>query len=273
MNRRSRSDVGEVAREQRHRSRPLVFVSGTALLVAMAVVVTGGSGPSTLAETYTSTVITPDGDDIYLIDQPPGEVEELTVAAPGANRSGNLRTVAVLDGVEPSTDQESCISWLGPRYDRVQPGLALRVTSSEGQVRAITVSNNVWLQDRSSFNVHLADSAAGEGLEERMVAVGKIALPSGLGEGIFTMTPLPWRMCARAEGTTISVKAWSTDEHPEEPAWDDLGFAGSVEVPPDWVHSGRPGFYMAHLAPGERAHLTNDVTRSLAAGAQEAGGG
>lgn len=246
-----------------------MVVSGATLLVTMAVVVTGGSGPSTLASPYTSAVITPDGDDIYLIEQTSEERDEVTVVAPGSNHSGNLRTVAVLDDVEASTDQESCITWLGPRQGAAQPGLALRVTSSDGGVQAITVSNNVWLQDRSSFNVHLADSAAGSSLDERMVAMGEVNLPTGLGEGAFTMTALPWRMCARAEGTTIEVKAWSTDEHPDEPGWDDLGFAGSVQVPPDWVRSGRPGFYMAHLAPGERAHLTNDVTRSLAPGSGE----
>lgn len=227
--------------------------------MALTLLVAGGSGPP-FDDAYTVAAITPDGDDIYRTHLALGQV---TVAAPATNDFGNLRMVAARDDVELSVDQESCITWLGPRHEAAQPGLALRVTASGGGTRAITVSNNVWLQDRSSFNVHLADSA-GDDFADRMKGIGEIQLPSGLGDGAFTRTPLPWRMCARAAGTTIEVKAWSLTEHPDEPSWDDLGFAGSVEVPQDWVYEGRPGFYMAHLAPGERAYLVDEVTRTLA---------
>lgn len=236
------------------------------MLVGVAVLVTGGSGPDTVTETYAMAIITPDGDDFYVVDQAPEGAAERAVAAPGSNRSGNLRVVAVGDDVEASVDQESCITWLGPRHDRAQPGLALRVANSAGRTRAITVSNNIWLQDRSTFNVHLADTATGDVLAERMVAVGTIQVPTGLGDDLFTVKALPWRMCARAIGTTIEVKAWSADEQAVEPAWGELGFTGSVEVPSDWVHAGRPGFYMAHLAPGERAELVDAVTRPLPPG-------
>lgn len=273
VNRSGRHDVTDATPLGRsYKPRPLVIVSGVAvlvgvaLLVGVAVLVTGGSGPDTLIDAYTMAAITPDGDDVYLVDQTPDGAAELSVVAPGSNRSGNLRVVAVGDDVEASVDQESCITWLGPRHDRAQPGLALRVTSSAGRTRAITVSNNIWLQDRSSFNVHLADTATDDALVERMVAIGKIEVPTGLGDDLFTVKLLPWRMCARAKGTTIEVKAWSTDEQAVEPAWGDLGFAGSVEVPSDWVHAGRPGFYMAHLAPGERAELVDAVTRPLPPG-------
>ncbi|CAN5870607.1 hypothetical protein BH23ACT2_BH23ACT2_12000 [soil metagenome] len=209
---------------------------------------------------YRSEILTPDGGDVYRIDE---SADRVTVTAPTTNRSGNLRLVAVRDGLEPSVDQESCITWSGPLHASVQPGVALRVSGAPDDTRAITVSNNVWMLNRRDINVHLAKTAEGP-VSDQMTLVGKVALPSALGADVYSQKPLPWRMCARANGTTVEVKAWSTAEQTDEPSWDDPRFAGAVPVPADWVYPGRPGWYAGHLGPGEQIHYGDDVAGALA---------
>lgn len=168
---------------------------------------------------------------------------------------GSLREVATRTGATEGADQTSCATWWGPVVRDVQPGVALRVRTRDGETTAITVTQNVWSAARYRFNVHLVDSAATKPLER----IGGDWI-RGVGGSAFYLDPLPWRMCARADGRTVTVKVWSTSTHPDEPSWDDPDFTFETEVPADWVYEGAPGLYLGHLLAGTESTYSDWTT-------------
>lgn len=62
------------------------------------------------------------------------------------------------------------------------------------------------------------------------------------------VAPLPWRVCVRARGSELDVKAWLPSD--TEPSWDDSTHGGSATLPGDQVASGVAGWYSGHIQPG-----------------------
>ena len=104
------------------------------------------------ADTYTYT---------YTFASTAGDID---VVALGTNTGGNLRAVMwPSDGPEDS-DAESCATWSAASGDIVQMGAVLRARAMpDGSVRAVTVTQNIWLGGTWIFNVHVWDTALSPG--------------------------------------------------------------------------------------------------------------
>jgi hypothetical protein len=80
-------------------------------------------------------------------------------------------------------------------------------------------------------------------------------------------------MCARAVGSVVSFIVWPLAD--PQPAWGDPRYGGSVELPAGWDLEGRPGWYIGHLEPGDKAGFedltTAAVSSSAASSSQSAG--
>lgn len=209
---------------------------------------------------YAMGILTHDGSDRYtLTDQGDGFV----VAAPTTNTSGNLRVAIIPETSTFSTNQQACVTWDGPLEGFTQPGLTLRVQSSQDSTKAIMVTNNIVYHYRTGFNVHLAVSTA----DPRLTPVGSVVLPDAVGPSPFDQTPPPWRLCARAIGDQVELKVWALDQVPTEPAWGDPQYGGTVALPEGSTYSGQAGYYTGHLSPGQSTTFRDGAVQSLEAAA------
>lgn len=179
------------------------------------------------------------------------------VTAPKSNRGGNLRVAAVKHGTPASLNHESCVTFNGPVAGSVQPGVVLRARLDAGRTRAILVTNNVWSGVRSTVNVHIADTDAPLVLAK----VAGIDMTKGLGH-FQKLKPLPWRLCGRATGSTVTIKAWSMTAHPTEPSWTNPTYTSTVRLPAEGVYSGKPGVFIGHLKAGQSTVLGEHTTRT-----------
>ena len=197
-----------------------------------------------------AAVLTPDGTDGYNFD---AEANTVTVSAPSRNQSGNLRTVFWKSDAAVERNATSCATWANESSDRLQEGAALRIAPRpDGSVRAITLTKNVYLYGSWIFNVHVWDSATGH-----MQSLASFSLEPALSipGNPPTMQPLPWRVCARVEGSTLRFKAWRLAER--EPGWGDRRSGGSVKLPSDAPSSGYTGWYAGHLGAGMTVTYTD----------------
>jgi hypothetical protein len=179
----------------------------------------------------------------------------VVTAAPG-NVDGNLRLVFAEVDEPVRTDQQVCATWTEATSPYDQQGVALRVDTT-GPTRAITVTKNVWGGVFDVFNVHLWDAAQPDG---GVRLLGGKSLRLGLtSDG--GLLELPWRICARAVGGTVTFKVWPAAE--VEPRWDDPTYGMSLPLPADAPKAGRPGWYAGHVYAGQ--HLTyTDLTSGAA---------
>jgi hypothetical protein len=200
-------------------------------------VVTHSDSPATAVG---AIALTRDGNDQYLLDR---HGDGATVAAPGTNTGDNTRTVFFPQRGASTTDGTACATWLSESAWNVQEGVALRISSDAGRTRAITITKNVFAGATWIFNVHVWDT----GSWTQLTQVGAVDLGAALSRNGWPL-PLPWRLCARADGPTIQLRAWRAGE--EEPAWGDRLHSGSVRVDPQWVYPGQGGWYIGHLPPG-----------------------
>lgn len=184
-------------------------------------------------------LLTPDGDDSYAYRR---SGPDLRVTPLPTNTSSNLRNLFWPASAPSTTDGGSCSTWTSQSDGTyIQQGTALRVrTDADGDVaRAITVTKNIAYGVIWVFNVALWDTSKSTprtGIAQvnlKAVAAGK---------------PYPWHLCARAIGTTVTLKVWVGDE--PEPEWGDLSHGGSTTVPQEWVYPGMAGWYIGHLPPG-----------------------
>ena len=205
------------------------------------------ASPTPTARLLTA-VLTPEVADGYVIRQLAGEI---TATAPTQNVGSNLRLVFWSSDAPSALDVTSCSTWAKATSEKVQQGAALRITDDAGRVRAITVTKNVALDAYWVFNVHVWDSASGD-----LHPVGSVDLQSTFTrpDAPDTPLPLPWRMCARTEGSLVRLKVWLRSE--PEPAWDDPAHGGAVTLPADAPTTGAAGWYVGHLHPGMRATFT-----------------
>lgn len=207
-----------------------------------------------------AAVLTADGTDGYVFDSGAGAI---TVSAPPANASGNLRTVFWNSDAVVQRDATSCATWSSESSDLLQQGAALRISEGpNGSVRAITVTKNVFPYGSWIFNIHVWDSSIG-----RMQGVASISLQSALSipGNPPVPQPLPWRVCARAVGSTLRFKAWRLAE--PEPAWRDRRFGRLVALPKDAPAEGYTGWYAGHLHAGMSATFSDLSTEPVIAAA------
>lgn len=197
--------------------------------------------------------------------------DRLTVAAPATNTSGNLRAVFFGADAPESRDQQVCMDWPTPD-GRAQPGIALRIRppTADEPVRAIVLDQNIWDDVLWSIHVLLFDgTTTGELSNLTSLATFEMldtfyatdAVPADV---VPERRPGPWHVCARVAGSTLRFKAWVRDA--PEPSWSDSTHARSVELPAEWVYSGHPGGYVAHVHPGRSLDFDNVMSRELSRG-------
>ncbi len=227
-------------------------IRSTALaLLALAVVSVlsfpsiGGAGPPAPSIEH-AAVLTPDGTDGYAFD---AVRDTVTVSTNSENRTANLRTVFWAADATVQRDSTTCATWTAESSDGLQQGAALRISDRPGRgVQAITVTKNVFPYGSWVFNVHIWDSTTGRMDKLASINLGPVLSVAGDPP---RPRPLPWRVCARAVGRTVSFKAWATAD--PEPEWGDPRYGGSVRLPDDAPTDGYSGWYAGHLGPGMTA--------------------
>ena len=243
-------------RSRRRRRRGRSGRSGRWAVVAVGLSLALSACNVVYAGSWRTGPISADGDDTYAMTDQGGGIG---FEAPATNLGGNLRFLGYDRNIPESVDHESCTTWTGSpltggTLNRIQPGVALRAEVTVDRRRAITVSNNVFFYLRGTWNVHYADSTA----QQPMRLLAQLDFIDEMGDWYEPTSPHspPWRMCARVVGTDLAVRIWPTTLV-AEPAWDDPLYARSVSLDPAYVFAGRPGWYMAHLAPGEVTSLVD----------------
>ncbi len=164
-----------------------------------------------------------------------------------------------LDSVPDTSTPEAVETLLEEPAKRHLPGVALRVRPPlDGETGyALTVTQRsrhgaVWgfevnaLRIDGTGELAVADRSFAGSAEFDHV-VGSI---DGIGTGTVTtdMAPPPWHLCARAVGTTITIKVWVDDD---EPSWEDPDATRAIEVGSTWVFEGFAGGYELGLSPGQ----------------------
>ncbi len=178
----------------------------------------------------------------------------------------NIREVFWPPGTSFAADQQVCATWwdpaLSPDRPHPQPGIALRVhpvgSGPNGVgtgLRAITVNQNVFAGAVWTVWVNLWDTSR----SDRPFPVAKANLFDIVAVDDHTMLQ-PWRVCARARGTTVTFKVWTGDR---EPSWRDGDHVRTAELPADWKVPGYAGGYVAHLHPGGSARFSDLSVRPL----------
>jgi len=227
------------------RGARIFIVASAVALVATAcqrteVVLYDASKTPNLAFHY----ITRDGSDRYDLKVGTGA---LRVNAPRTNKAtpeGSATRIAIWPpATKLSTDQQSCATWKDDRGPWVQEGIALRIRLDGNRFRAIVVAKNTVYGANWQMNVYTWDS----GRSPYFQGHGAVSLRTPFASGN-TPRPLPWKVCARVEGRTLTVKGWRPDE--AEPGWSNPQHTGRVTLPSAWVFAGKAGWYAGHVDPG-----------------------
>jgi hypothetical protein len=176
-----------------------------------------------------------------------------TITADGANTGGNNRGVFFPAGQATRQDAETCAhgslenagSTVVPN---VQRGAALRIrTNGDGSVDAITVTRNIFYGAVWIFNEHIWNTNRSPSYTQLGgVDLRPVFDPSGDGA---RPAPLPWDICAKTVGSTLSFVAW-LDGTPK-PAYGDSTHGGSIALPAEYVYPGNYGWYVGHLTAGQ----------------------
>ncbi len=194
-----------------------------------------GTRSTNLAQHY----LTRDRGDGYTLSSSPGAAR---ITAPSTNTGTETRSVFWPPSTPMAVDQQSCATWTDQVGDQVQQGVALRVRNDDGRWRAVTVLKNIYWGQVWQFNVHTWDSTRSPTQQVH----GNVKLESVFREGdTYQGKPLPWKVCARARGDLVTLKAWRGDE--AEPAWGDATHGGSVRLPAGWAYAGKAGWYAGHV--------------------------
>ena len=179
------------------------------------------------------------------------------VAAPATNRGTNTRVVVWAPATTMAVDQQSCATWSSASVPNVQQGITLRLRHDpSGRWRAVTVMKNVLYGAVWQFNVLTWDSHGSPTMSPRgAVNLEAVFRPGGV------VASLPWKVCARAVGDIVTMKAWRAGE--AEPAWGDASHGGSVRLPPGWAYAGKAGWYIGHVPPGGWGSMISMRTATL----------
>jgi hypothetical protein len=195
-----------------------------------------------------AATLTSDHADTYGIDLPGSD--RASVHASPSDVGGNTRVVFWRPGDGAGTDMESCATWTSDAGRHDQEGAALRVHEVTGGVKAITVTKNIVFGANWIFNVHVWDTSRSPVATQ----IGDFDLAS-----VFfpnqQLVALPWTMCARVVGATVSFVVWPASE--PRPAWNDPTHGGSVTLPAGYGDPGAVGWYVGHLAADDRAEYAD----------------
>jgi hypothetical protein len=193
-----------------------------------------------LAQHYISR----DGSDRYTMAVGSGAVRVDAPRSNVATPEGSSTRIAIWPPGTPAVvDQQSCATWTDSTGKWVQQGIALRVRIDGSRFRSIVVAKNIVYGASWQFNVYTWDS----GRSPYFVVHGAVSLRAPFARGEVPR-PLPWRVCARAEGRVVTVKGWRPDE--AEPGWSNPTHTGRVTLPATWVYAGKAGWYAGHVQPG-----------------------
>ncbi len=188
--------------------------------------------------------ISRDGGDRYTLKVGTGAAR---TDAPRTNRAtpqgSSTRAVIWPPSTKAVTDQQSCATWKDAHGAWVQQGIALRVRIDGSRFRTIVVAKNIVYGANWQMNVYTWDS----GRSPYFKTHGAVSLRAPFESGN-RPRPLPWKVCARAEGRVVRVKGWRADE--SEPGWNSPDHSGSVTLPAEWVFAGKAGWYAGHIPPG-----------------------
>jgi hypothetical protein len=186
--------------------------------------------------------LTRDGGDVFTVTKDgPG----LTMSAPPTNTDGNTREVIWPARSLRARNEQACATWVSESDDFVQEGLALRIRHHAGVTTAITVTKNIVYGVHWVFNVHAWDSSS----ESPFTQLGQWDLSPVVLDQDGQYQPMPWRVCFRAVGITVSMKIWWPGRM-GEPSWSDPAFTRSMTIPDVYARRGRAGWYVGHLQPG-----------------------
>ena len=238
------------------RVRAPIRLTAVAILVLAAVSVlsfpTPGAARSADPPELRVAVLTADFTDSLSFDANPGRIQAIAATS---NSRTNLRSVFWWSDAPSEADATSCATWTDESKTLTQPGAALHISEGpNGSVRAITVTRNVYFGGPWIFNVHVWNAG-------RMQRLDTIPVRSLLvNDDERQLRPLPWRMCARTRGESLTFKVWPTAS--PEPAWGDRRFGGTVALPGDAPTAGASGWYVGHLAPGTVATFSDLDTRA-----------
>lgn len=237
-------------------ARRLAAVLAAGAAAALAAVTAPAASATAWTQVYSGAassaplavrVLTPDGADVFSIAKAGGTI---TMTAPVTNQGGNLREVFWPAGTPATATEQACATWAAQSDDRVQEGLALRITDADGDVRAITVTKNVIFGVWWDFNVHTWDSQAAQPFTQiAQFDYSTITITAG------QETPFPWRACARVQGATLTFKLWVPALGPE-PAWGDPAFTRTATIPAGYLGAGQAGWYIGHIPAGGAAAYT-----------------
>jgi hypothetical protein len=173
----------------------------------------------------------------------------MTVTAASSNTQANNRELFWKTRARTATDEEQCATWTSQTdpHDITQQGIALRIKlSPNGVPSTVTVTKNIWLGGYWIFNFH-------EWVGAKATLLGNVNLDKTFqAPNTSQAYALPWRMCARTNGTTLEFKAWRYRvEH--EPAYGDPDHGGATTLDRAFVYAGQPGEYVGHLVASRSA--------------------
>lgn len=198
------------------------------------------------ATAWSEQILTWIGTDSFTIT---GDATSLVVAAQATNGlDSNNRVLLYRHDGRAAVDLDVCLTATHPG-GITQEGVALRVASAPSGYRAITVTRNVFGHATARYNVHGWDGAMRHGLPGDLL--GSVDLSGTVPDD----PSAPRRMCARAIGGTLEIKAWSAAA--PEPGWDDERAVRTVAIPQQWVYAGQPGLFAGHIERGEQIAFTN----------------
>jgi hypothetical protein len=220
-----------------------------ALALLLVVAVSAACQPPAPPEGWEQSYLTRSFDDVALVQ--PTSADSVRIVAPWQNSGTNDNRV-VLDRTDAplSNDQTSCATaWSNGGWPS-QEGVAVRILTQGERTRAVTVTKNVWGNATSVYVVHHWDTARSDGFGQ----LAAFDMSEVLGANDSSSPDTARRLCTRVKGPELSFKVWPARE--PEPSWSDAAYVREVWLPDAARHSGRPGWYSAHLPPGTQQELT-----------------
>jgi hypothetical protein len=201
----------------------------------------GATGPTlNLPGKLHGFLVSPDGADVFNVTD---QKHVITVSAPATNQSSNTRAVFWPASQRPAKNGTVCDTWSSATQDTDQEGIVLRGTTTLG----IVVEKNIY---GFAYGYAYADFVIWEyaGSPAHIEKLAGFDLSNTLDPN-GQLDSLPWSMCARAKGRTISFIVWPSSQ--SQPAWGDPNNGGSYTLPINDIWEGNYGWYAAHLVAGD----------------------
>jgi hypothetical protein len=185
----------------------------------------------------------------------------IAVGGDAANPHGTNR-MAFWRRSDPNlADVETCATWTTTGDAFHQEGATLRLRPVGDGVRAITVTKNVYLGQYWLFNVHVWDTNDADAPFAMVGEPFDLSPTLGTGDPEDPVVPLPWRMCARAQGNVVDFVVWPTSE--ARPPYGTPGSGGSVTVGGNWLEAGTNGWFAGHLQPNSSIWYSDPTVTPL----------